>query len=327
MNHALAMNSAPETKWTVVSGPMKGVVRLMGQAQFFIGRSTECEFVIVNDPKCSRKHAMIINTPNGCEVVSQNDKNLVLVNGKEAERKVLRDGDIITLGETEIQYNATARRVDPMHMAVVRPQAHYPGYAAGGHPAQMHPQARPPRRRGQKKSASPRLVIYFVIGLFFLWLFTGNEPKKKTIDIRTEQQIQADIEAAEKLRQAAEAENMKKNDKSITSVQAQEHYLRGVRDLRKGQFERGIVNFQACLALNPAHVLCNHNLRLGQRRLDELVQLRMRTGKEYKERGQYRACLSSFKDVMIWVKDTNNPVFKEAKANYEACFALVEGRF
>jgi len=324
MSHAAAaMNSAPETKWTVVSGPMKGVVRLMSQAQFYIGRSTECEFVVVNDPKCSRKHAMIIAANGACEVISQNDKNLCLVNGKEVERKTLRDGDIVTLGETEVQYNATARRMDPVHMAVVRQQPHG-NYVAGGHPAQVQ---QPARRRPGKKSASPRLLIYFILAIFALFLFTPSKTKKKTIDIRTSEQIDKDIEAAKQMEEAAAADSTKRNDKSVTAVQAQEHYVRGIRDLRKGQFERGLVSFQACLALDPAHSLCNHNIRLARRRLDELIQLRMRSGKEYRDRGQYRSCLSAFKDVMVWTVDKNNPVFREAKANYDACFALVEGRF
>lgn len=320
MSSAVAVSSAPETKWTVVRGPMKGVVRLMSQAQFTIGRSTECDFVIVNDPKCSRKHVTILVTPQGCEAISQNEKNLLLINGKEVEHARLRDGDILTLGETEVQFNATsaARRMDAP-IAMARP----------GHPMYPQPNAQPPPRRPRRaKGGSARLVIYFVIGLFFLWIFTAEEGKKKpTIDIRTDQKIEADIEAATKLKEQAEVQAAKRLDQSVTSRQAQENYVRGFRDYRKGQYERAITQFQACLALNPEHVLCNRYIRLAQRKFNELIQYEVLLGRKYRDQNQFRSCMAAFKNVMSMVKDANSPIYKEAKANFDACNSFVEGRF
>lgn len=313
MSHALAVQHAAETKWTVVKGPMKGVVKLMSQAQFYIGRSTECEFVIVNDPKCSRKHAMINATPQGCEVISQSEANLVLVNGKEVQRQILKNGDVVTLGETDLQFNATARP----NLAVARNENAYTVRAG-----------QPPRRPKTKKSSSTRLVIYAALAIFAMWIFTSpSKSRKKTIDLRTEQQIQADIEAATKLKEVADAASVKRMDTSMNGRQAQENYVRGFRDYKKGQYERSLISFQACLALNPEHVLCNRYIRLAQRRFDELIQVQMVLGRKYRDQNQYKACRASFRNVMVMVKDANNPAFKEAKANYDACDAFVEGRF
>ncbi len=327
MSSAVAVSSAPETKWTVVRGPMKGVVRLMSQSQFTIGRSTECDFVIVNDPKCSRKHVTILITPQGCEAISQNDKNLLLINGQEVDRARLRDGDVLTVGETEIQFNATstARRPE-MPVAMARP---YPMPGPGSHPVHMQPHpAAPPRRPRRPKNSNNRLVIYFVIGLFFLWIFTTDGGKKKpTIDIRTDQKIQADIEAANKLKEQAETQAAKRLDQSVTVRQAQENYVRGFRDYKKGQYDRSLTNFQACLALHPDHVLCNRYIRLAQRKFNELIQYEVILGRKYRDQNQFRACMSSFKNVMSMVKDSNSPIYKEAKSNFEACNSFVEGRF
>jgi tetratricopeptide (TPR) repeat protein len=292
---------------------MKGVVKLISQAQFSIGRSTDCEFVVVNDPKCSRKHAVINVTLQGCEVISQAEGNPCLVNGQEALRQVLKDGDVLTLGETEIQYNATARP----QMSVVRNAS--PAHTVyGGQPA---------RRKKNKQSATPRLLIYFVLGIFALFLMLPSKSKKKTIDLRTEQQIQNDIEAATKLKEVADATAIKRMDTTVNGRQAQENYVRGFRDYKKGQYERALVSFQACLALNPDHVLCNRYIRLAQRRFDELIQVQMVLGRKYRDQNQLKACRASFRNVMVMVKDSNSPAFKEAKANYDACDAFVEGRF
>ena len=160
-----------------------------------------------------------------------------------------------------------------------------------------------------------------------IWLFSGTAAKKKANALRSEQQIQQEIEEANKLRDAAEKMSLKRVDGTVTARQAQENYVRGFRDYQKGQYERALFSFQACLALNPEHILCNRYLRLGQRKFDELVQSEMVLGMKYRDQNQYKACRSSFRNVMVMVKDANSQVFQQAKANYEACDALVEGRF
>jgi hypothetical protein len=103
--------------------------------------------------------------------------------------------------------------------------------------------------------------------------------------------------------------------------------VRGFRDYRKGQYERSMVSFQACLALNPEHVLCNRYIRLSQRKFDELVQNQVVLGRKYRDQNQYQACRASFRNVMVMVKDANSKIYQEAKANYDACNAFVEGRY
>src|SRR6185369_6264458 len=100
---AIALSPAMETRWTIVSGAMAGSVRMMTAESFTIGRSAENEFVIVNDPKCSRKHAGVSIGPAGYQISSMNEENKVMVNGREVDNAVLQDGDIVTVGETEVK--------------------------------------------------------------------------------------------------------------------------------------------------------------------------------------------------------------------------------
>jgi hypothetical protein len=172
------------------------------------------------------------------------------------------------------------------------------------------------------------MVIYAILGIVVLLLFTGNSKKKKdALAMRTEQQIQADIEAANKLEAAAQTSAQKKLDDSVTAKQAQENFVRGFRDYRAGQFERSLDSFQACLALNPNHTLCNRYIRLAQRRFNEIVQYDMVLGRKYRDQNQFNPCRAAFRNVMVMVKDANSLIYKEAKANYDACNALAEGRY
>jgi hypothetical protein len=314
---------------------MKGAVRVMTHSQFTIGRAPECEFVIANDPKCSRRQAGVRVTSRGCEIMSLNDKNPVLVNGREIETATLNDGDVVTFGDTEVQFafgagpaqmEAPARQMAanpaaPTQLAMQTQMMPYQGMPAPGRP------------RGRAKSRKPqgnskRFLIYGVIALVVGYLILSDTKKKKEeFGLRTEQQMNADIESATKIKEARENENAKRLDTSLTSRQAQENYVRGFRDYRKGQYERSLESFQACLALDPSHVLCNRYLRLSQRKFNEMIQYYVLLGRKYRDQNQFASCRAAFRNVMVMVKDANNETYKLAKANYEACNAFIEGRF
>ena len=336
MSTAPAQFSAPMAKWTVIEGPMKGTSRLMQGPEFNLGRSPDCDFVIVNDPRVSRTHARVITSVSGYEVIALNERNPVQVNGRDVTRQRLGDGDEVQIGSTVLRFTlVNARGGGDPHLALVNHGGGGGAAVAGAGPGNWSGQTaartmRPPKAAGGgfKSPVPTRFVIYGVIGLVvYLVFFTGSPLKKKEQQIRTEQQIQADIEAANKLREASEASETRKVEMNITLRQAQENYVRGFRDFRKGQYERALISFQACLALNPEHALCNRYLRLTQRKFDELVQYDIVLGRKYRDQNQYQACRASFRNVMVMVKDANSKTFQEAKANYDACNALMEGRY
>lgn len=336
MSSALALSSHLESRWEILGGPMKGQGRVMSSSHFTIGRSPECEFIIVNDPKCSRRHASVTITDQGVEIRSLNEKNLVIINGKDVEMAVLKDGDVFTIGETDIRYRAggapapDSQNVElqalpsmPMAQPSMTPAQAFPGTPQPfGNPRMGAPRKKPK----PKKSNMGRYIIFAVIGL--LLYFVLSPTKKKTyVGPRTEQQEQADIAAANELRDKAEKESINRIENTVNARQAQENFVRGFRDYRKGQFERSLVSFQACLALNPDHTLCNRYIRLSQRKFDEVVQNQVVLGRKYRDQNQFKACRSSFRNVMTMVKDQNSKIYQEAKANFDACNAFVEGRY
>jgi len=324
MSSAVALSPGLETRWTIVSGGMKGAVRVMTQSQFTIGRNPECEFIIANDPKCSRRQAGVRVTSRGCEVTSLNDKNPIMVNGREVEHALLNEGDVLTLGETEVQFSMAAAQYPAAAPHMAAPAQTQLAYAS---PQPMSPSPRGRTPRTPKKSNSKRFIIYGVVGLLLYWVFGTEVKKKEELGLRTEQQMNADIESATKIKEARESENAKRLNPSIMARQAQENYVRGFRDYRKGQYERSMTSFQACLALDPSHVLCNRYMRLSQRKFNEMIQYYVLLGRKYRDQNQFQSCRAAFRNVMVMVKDANNETYKLAKANYEACNAFIEGRF
>jgi hypothetical protein len=68
-----------------------------------IGRSRDCE-ITVDDANVSRRHAEVRPKEDGWMVVDLGSTNGVKVNGRRVEQATLRDGDRITLGLTELDF-------------------------------------------------------------------------------------------------------------------------------------------------------------------------------------------------------------------------------
>ena len=67
--------------------------------------------VVVNDALASRVHAVLVSSPAGLEIRDNNSSNGTFVNGTLITRAMLRDGDIVTIGNTDLV--ATGRTLEP----------------------------------------------------------------------------------------------------------------------------------------------------------------------------------------------------------------------
>jgi len=72
-----------------------------------VGRDPSSDLVL-NDPKCSRRHAVIEESADGMTIRDSGSANGVLVNGKKAERSRLREGDLVKLGDVVVTVLADA---------------------------------------------------------------------------------------------------------------------------------------------------------------------------------------------------------------------------
>jgi FHA domain len=75
-------------------------VELSGQ-MVVIGRDPACDLVL-NDAKCSRRHAVVEEGPEGLSVRDFGSANGIFVNGTKLERSPLKAGDTIRIGDVRI---------------------------------------------------------------------------------------------------------------------------------------------------------------------------------------------------------------------------------
>lgn len=85
----------------VLDGPSKGRVKAFSD-RVMLGRNESCDLVIT-DKTVSREHALIGLRGKRYEVVNLNEKNFTLLNEKEVQKAALKNGDVLTLGETSVK--------------------------------------------------------------------------------------------------------------------------------------------------------------------------------------------------------------------------------
>ena len=66
-----------------------------------LGRDPGCD-VVLSDPKCSRRHAVLEDGPEGIVVRDSSSANGLSVNGRRVEKARLQAGDVVRLGDTQV---------------------------------------------------------------------------------------------------------------------------------------------------------------------------------------------------------------------------------
>lgn len=67
-----------------------------------VGRDPGCD-IVLNDSKCSRRHAVVEDGPDGLVIRDSGSANGIYVNGRKVEQAPLRVGDSVRLGEVKLR--------------------------------------------------------------------------------------------------------------------------------------------------------------------------------------------------------------------------------
>ena len=78
-----------------------------------IGRATDND-IVIPDVLASRHHATLVPAPGGTEIIDNRSINGTFVNGARVESAMLRDGDVVTIGNVDLVFagGTLARRSD-----------------------------------------------------------------------------------------------------------------------------------------------------------------------------------------------------------------------
>lgn len=341
----IAPLSPPIYKLTALTGPEKGSVFKITSTKVSIGRSAQNDISIKDDPRMSRNHAIITFSKNKIEIADVSDHNKVLVNGEPVTRAEISSNDTIQLGETQFRLElmtaslpnpspdksllspatSTSLNLDRTHVALKAANA-------VTNPRPQQAQSAVPRSssRHSQSAYEKKRNFYIVVGaliLIFVWLLTSQVKTKTPVAIRSEESVQEQLEQSRKTVELAEEARRKMGLDTKQFEEAQPNFVKGFRDYKKGQYERAIESFQACLSLLPNHIQCQRYLRLSQKKFSELVQYHMILANKYKTQNQFAACKASYRNVMVMLRNPNDKTYIEAKAGHDVCQALEGERY
>lgn len=306
-----------------------------------VGRGPENELVFANDPKISRNHAEFRVQMGQLYIKNLSDRNFILVNGERVDEKLLTGTCDIQVGETILVVKVEGGQVSPSHLILTKQSPTFSPQPSPPHVglSPVFPSARKEFRGTQSVAdpsqsgilSNPRVRFYLIIAIIggSLWWFlsSGMGAKKQEVNLRTEGDVARAIEDSANAVRELKKQQQNTGQDSLQYKSAQEHYVKGFRDYRQGQYARAIQSFQAALSFYPSHELARKYLLQSQRKFDEMVNLSMSQGRKYYQKQNFKMCQSAFANVMIMVKDSAKPKYKEAKQFYEECSVRTEGRF
>lgn len=135
-----------------------------------LGRDPTCD-IVLNDSRCSRRHAIVEDGPEGLIVRDSGSANGIYVNGRRVERARLRPGDTLRLGDAQLKLLAELGET-----VVVAPEDLDLRTAPGApRPPELDlPLREPadPRRAGAAVAGGPRrpLTVGVLAGLWALFV-------------------------------------------------------------------------------------------------------------------------------------------------------------
>lgn len=348
MTAAPVLTKAGQIRLLLMGGDSAGRIFSFDKPVVTIGRGPENDIVLANDPKVSRVHAEIRQEAGQWMVHNVSQRNSILVHGERVEEKVLSHGQQIQIGSTILQiqlesFEDQATRLIPLQSEVTpqsvppivrksqAPQPPPSQRSATVSAAPSPPRSRPAAVRGAVGGINSRMRLYVIVAVVFAlgyWLLAGeSKSKKKETALRSEGDVAHAIEESAQAVQELRKQQQSSGQDSLQYKAAQEHYIKGFRDYRQGQYARAMQSFQAALSFYPNHDLARKYLVQSQAKFEQRIDLNMAQGRIYKQKQNYRMCRSSFANVMIMVKDSSKPKYKEAKQNYDECSLRVEGKY
>lgn len=351
MSVSSALKSILAFKFEILSGPHAGQKFSFDKAVVTLGRGTENDVSLNEDPKISRSHIEIKYFNGEFRVTNLSQKNFTLVNGRKIDNSILNYGDKILIGDTEIVFNLNQpENVAPSQSAVApdktlvakspvtpmkpkAPLAQVPPMMPQGPPpmpppsfGQGSPAGSPSPGFSQNSGRARFYIIVAVVGLLLYFLFSDSGKKKEEpIRFDAPSSIQKEVSNAETLKRNLEEKKQKMEN--LQARRAEENFLKGFRDFRQGQYARAKDAFQVVLTLNPDHLEARRYLTLSKLKFDEQVKQYLQQGRLNFENRNFRLCKSNFLTVITMLShNPNDPSYIDAKKFYDACdLALIGG--
>ena len=304
----------------VVQGPDYGAIYVIVGQRATIGRGEDCD-IFITDLKASRVHAEVFVSASGWAVRDKASANGILHNGKQVREAVLKLNDVITIGETTLEFTssevgtsmlvAPPRSIEQVQLEQKnlndrKKKLGNVGLAAlfGGGEESTSTGINKPNGASEGKKNNKTLLIVGAGLLLFFMLPGEDAPKKTTIAKRNQTDSARDLAAY-----------LPKSDSNKT---AEALFKEGFREYISGNFNRARTQFETVLQISPGHTLATMYLENCNKAINTEVKFHLNYGKKAHDSGKLKDAQSHYERIIrLLYRDQSNPSFKEATENLE----------
>ncbi len=301
----------------VLGGPDAGALFVITLPRVSIGRGEENE-VMVMDLKMSRRHAEMLQTPQGMLIRDLGSSNGVAINGQPMKQWFLKSGDKIGMGQSVFEYMGMEAGTQMMQMpAQAAPQV------GGGIASGLTQFIRmPPPGAGAPTSQSLFdknkrlwLIIAVLLGAAYLAPQAEIQVKKRRKAYEPPAEI-AGNNLKQFLPQAGETDVKHKADA---------YFKEGYREFKERNYIRAKTNFEVALQVMPGHEMARVYRENVVKAMEVEAKDLKALARRDEEANRLRAALEKYDSIRrLYFKDQANPMFLEADKAYKDLEKKVE---
>ena len=303
----------------VVKGSDQGSVFILKTPRASIGRGEEND-VILLDVKSSRKHAELSREQNGLwSVKDLGSANGIIHNGAVTRNASLKKGDVITVGDTSLEF-LPAAVMQLVNQNTFQSPVNTTGL--GTIPGITIASGSQNNEGGLLGSLPPekrKIIIYVLIGAG-LWFFLEEEPKKQPT--KTDKKEEKKDKKSDEL----DLSNYLPQNTNGKTDAAEMFFRAGFREFRERNYLRAKTQFETALQIAPYHRLASIYMKHCEKAIEEEVSFHLIQGKKNLDSGKYKAAKGHFEAVIrLLHRDTENPHYTEAKDQLKLVLFKMKG--
>lgn len=139
MSAAPVLTEVLKIHLVIKAGPHNGMNLDLQKSEWLIGRGNDCDLILSEDARVSRQHAQIRVADDEVWVTNMSQKNFVLVNGVKVENSRVNPGDVVQIGDSQIEFNfkyANQLAQSPLQPLSSQPVGFAPPIASNNQPSQ-----------------------------------------------------------------------------------------------------------------------------------------------------------------------------------------------
>ncbi|MFZ4712707.1 MAG: FHA domain-containing protein [Bacteriovoracaceae bacterium] len=278
-----------------MTGKSKGESYFITGNRIIIGRSDKAD-IQVFDTKSSREHAEVTKVGSDFVVTDLKSQNGIMVNDLKVTQQKLKDGDKLIVGQTVFRFGKVdvAEGVTPKK----------PSSVEDNFQTEL-------KEEEKKKSKLPLIIVGLGLVLAFLLMedtgYEQTKDKNNKINLKLNDYGE-DFSSSIKKKQLAEDKDLKEKLDAI--------FHRGLREVREGNYYRGINEFNLALILSPNNARASFYRSKTIQLLDEAIEENFIKARRQADALKYKGASTSYCQIIRLLQNTpDDQRYKDAKAN------------